>query len=94
AARIVNPASQKQALNVINAVATILNTILALVTTISSKAAVQQMVIESHIKISQVRPYLNRKQAVAMVAAHYGEPVEVAQLQLARAQSDAVQAGF
>ncbi len=94
AAKIVNPASQQHALAAIQAVAAIVSAILALVQSISSKAAVARMAAESSIKLSAVEPYLNRAGAAQMVAAHYGEPAALAQLQVQRAEQTAIRAGF
>ncbi len=94
AAKIVNPASQQHALNAIGAVATVVSAILALVQSVSSKAAVAQMAAQSTVKLAVVLPYLDRDRAAGRVAAHYGEPVELARLQVAQAESDAVRAGF
>jgi hypothetical protein len=94
AVRIVNTASQQKALADINAVATVVNAMLALVESVSSKAAVGRMVAASTIKLAAVEPYLNQSNAAAMVAAHYGEPIELARLQVARAEWSAEEAGF
>ena len=93
-ARIVNPNSQPHALAAINGVATIVNAIFALVESISSKAAAAQMASQASIKISQVQPYLDRDQAARLVAEHYSEPVFLARIQLAQAQSSAIRSGF
>jgi hypothetical protein len=68
---ITNPASQQKAQADINAVATVVNTILALVQGISSKSAVAQMARESPIKLARVRPYMDSKR-VEQVAEQYG----------------------
>lgn len=94
AGRIVNPASQQHALAAIQAVATIVSAILALVQSVSSKAQVAQMAAESGIKLAAVEPYRNHMQAAKMVAAHYGEPVALAQVQVAQAEQAEMQAGF
>ncbi|MGA2350342.1 MAG: hypothetical protein ABSF70_07915 [Terracidiphilus sp.] len=94
AARITNPSSQAHVLNAINAVSTVVSAILALVTSISTKAAVAQMASQSTIKLAMVRPYLNESSAAAMVASHYGEPVEWAQAQQRQVELSAAQAGF
>ena len=94
AARIVNPASQQHALAAINGVATIVNAILSLVQSVSSKAAVAQMAAEANIKLAEVRPYLDQAEAARMVADHYGEAPATASAQVAQAEADAVQAGF
>jgi hypothetical protein len=92
--RIVDAASQKHALQAIQAVATIVNAMLALVEQISSKAAVAHMAQAAQIKLAAVEPLLNRNRAAAMVAAHYDEPVAVARVQVAETEKDAVRAGF
>ena len=74
AAKITNPATQKFVLNAINAVATIVLAILALVQSVSSKVAVARMAQDSKIKLAQVEPYLNRNMVEEsdQVNAHYG----------------------
>jgi hypothetical protein len=52
------------------------------------------MASESTIKLAEVRTYQDEGKAAAVVAAHYGEPVEVAQAQVAQVELSAVQAGF
>ena len=94
AARIVNPNSQAHALAVIQAVATIVNALLSLVASISSKAAVAKMSAATGIKLSMVRPYMNDAGAVEIVAAHYHEPLAQARVQVAQAEQAAINAGF
>jgi hypothetical protein len=94
AARIVNPASQQHALAAIQAVGTVVSTILSLVQSVSSKEAVAQMAARATIKTATVRPYLNGTQAAGIVAGHYGEPVAVARMQVAQVEQDEVRAGF
>jgi hypothetical protein len=94
AAKIMNPASEQQALAAIQGVATIVSAILALVQTISSKAQVAQMAAQSTIKLAAVRPLLDGSQAARIVAEHYGEPVELARAQVAQAEYVQAQAGF
>ncbi len=94
AAKITNSNSQQHVLNAINAVATIVMAILALVSSISSKVAVAQMAAQSGIKLTMVRNYLDQDKAAAMVAGHYGEPVELARVQVAQVELSAAQAGF
>ena len=57
ALKIVDQKSQTLAMNAIDAVGTIINAILALVISVSSKAAVAQMAALSSIKLAQVRAY-------------------------------------
>ncbi|MGA3032558.1 MAG: hypothetical protein ABSD70_04715 [Terracidiphilus sp.] len=94
AARIVNPASQQHALAAIQAVGTVVSAILSLVQSISSKAAVARMASESGIKLAAVEPYLNLSRSAQVVAVHYGEPVELARAQVARAEQTEINAGF
>jgi len=94
AAKITNPNSQAHVLNAINGVATIVVAMLALVSSISSKAAVAQMAAQSTVKLAAVRPYFDEGNAVAMVASHYGEPVEEARVQMAQVDASLAQAGF
>ncbi len=94
AAKINNPNSQAHVTAAINGVATIVTAILGLVTSISSKTAVAQMAAASTVKLAEVRPYMDENKAVAMVASHYGEPVEVARVQVKQVEMDAAQAGF
>jgi hypothetical protein len=94
AAKIVDAASQQHALAAIQAVATIASSILALVASVSSKAAVAHMAAQTGVKLSMVRPYLNDSRAAEMVAAHYGEPVELARMQVAQTAQAEIRAGF
>lgn len=94
AVKITNTNSQTHVLNAINAVATAVIAILALVASISSKAAVTRMTSQSTIKLSTVRSYLDENKAAAMVAAHYGEPVELARVQVAQMEKCALRAGI
>jgi hypothetical protein len=94
AARIVDPASEQHALAAIQAVGIIVSAILALVASISSKAQVAQMAAQSTIKLAAVRPLPDGSRAAAVVAGHYGEPVELARIQVARAEFAEAQAGF
>ena len=94
AGRIVDAASQQHALAAIQAVGTIASSILALVASVSSKAAVAHMAAQSGVKLSMVRPYLNDSRAAEIVAAHYGEPVALARMQVAQAEQAEINAGF
>jgi hypothetical protein len=93
-ARITNPASQQHALAAVQAVAVVVSAMLALVQSVSSKTQVAQMATQSTIKLASVRPYLDEDRAGRMVAAHLGEPLELAQLQVARAEAAETQSGF
>jgi hypothetical protein len=92
--RIVDAASQKHALSAIQAVATIVNAMLALVEQVSSKAAVAHMAQAAQIKLAVVEPLLDREQAFATVAAHYDEPVAQARAQVEQAETAETAAGF
>ena len=94
AAKIVNPKSQQHALAVIQAVGTVATVMLALVQSISSKAAVAEMAKASAVKMGDVLPLVDRRQAAEMVAAHYDEPVVMAQIQMARVERLEIGAGF
>jgi hypothetical protein len=93
-ARIVDPNSQAHALAAINGVATIINAIFALIESISSQATAAQMASQASIKISRVEPYLDQALSARIVAEHYSEPVFLARIQVAQAQTAAIQAGF
>jgi hypothetical protein len=93
-AKIVNPASQQHALAAIQAVATIVIALLALVQSVSTKAAVAQMAAASTIKLVSVRPYFDENDGAEIVAAHYGEPVEVARMQVVQTEQNTAMAGF
>jgi hypothetical protein len=75
-------------------VGTVVLAILALVQSISSKVAVARMASESTIKLAVVRPYMDEGMAVAMIAGHYGEPVEWAHVEVAQVEMSTEQAGF
>lgn len=94
AARIVDAASQKHALAAIQAVATIVNAILSLVESVSTRAQVAGMAGHAPIKLAEVTALLDGVQAARMVAAHYGEPVSAARMEVARAEREEVAAGF
>lgn len=93
-ARIVNPASQQHALATIQAVGTVVTAILALVQSVSNKAEVAQMAGQSAIKLAAVRAYLNETRSAEIVARHYGESVELAQMQVAQVERAEAEAGF
>jgi hypothetical protein len=94
AARIINPASQQHALAAIQAVGTVVTVMLAMVQSVSSKAAVAQMAASSTVKISEVLPLVDQRRAAEMVAMHYGEPVVLAKMQMARVERLEISAGF
>jgi hypothetical protein len=94
AGRIMNPASQQHALATIQAVGTVVMAILALVQSVSSKSAVEQMAARATIKMAAVRPYLDGPRAAEIVAGHYEEPVVVARMQVAQVERSEARAGF
>jgi hypothetical protein len=94
AARITNTGSQQHALAAIQAVGTIVSAILALVQSVSSRAAVARMAADSTIKLATVQPYMDEGKAAEMVAGHYGEPVELARMQVVQVERNEMQAGF
>jgi hypothetical protein len=95
AAHISDANSQKHALTAIQAVSTIVESILALVQSVSSHAAVAVMASQSTIKLATVQPFLmNRGEAARLIASHYNEPVSLAAQQVAQSEQAALQAGF
>lgn len=94
AARIMDTGSQQHALAAIQAVGAIVSAILALVQSVSSRAAIARMAADSTIKLATVRPYMDEGKAAEMVASHYGEPVALARVQIAQAELNEMQAGF
>jgi hypothetical protein len=94
AGHIVNPASQQRAVAALQAVATIVSSMLALVQSVSTPAQVAHMASAANIKLAAVTPYLNNARAATIVAAHYSEPVNQAVTQIALAEQDQAAAGF
>ena len=94
AARIVNPQGQQRALVAIQAVATAVIAILALVQSISSKEAVASMAAQSTVKLAMVEPLIDSGAAARMVAAHYSETQSAATVQVRSARAALMQAGF
>jgi hypothetical protein len=94
AARVVDTATQKHVLAVLQTYGTIVVALLGLVQSISSKAAVARMAADSPLKLAQVAPYSDRELAARIVALHYGEPLLTARIQVARAQWSLAQTGF
>jgi hypothetical protein len=71
ALKITNPQSQATATKDINLIATIANTILALVQQISTKGQVAAMAAQVHVTLAEVRPYMDEpamQRASAQVA--------------------------
>jgi hypothetical protein len=94
AGKIVNPASQQHALTVLQGVATIVTAILALVQSVSGKAAVATMAAQATIKLSAVDAYLDRAEAARVLARHCGEPAAQAERQVAIVEKTVTAAGF
>ncbi len=94
ASRIMDPSSQQHALMAIQSVGAVVSAVLALVQSVSSKAAVAQMATASKIKLASVQPYLNESWVAVIVADHYDEPVALAQMQVAQAEQSQMRAGF
>lgn len=97
AAKITNPASQQKALAEINSVGTIVNILLSLVVSISSKSAVAQMAAESPIKLAQVAPYFSLNDMLYeqfIVAQHYNLPMGRISPALTDGEVQLQQAGF
>jgi len=94
AVRIGDPASQKHALTAIQAVATVVSAMLSLVESVSSKTAVAQMASRSAIKRARVEGLLDRSLAAEVVAAHYGEGIGLARVQVAEREKTLDLAGI
>jgi hypothetical protein len=94
AAKIVNPASQQHALAAIQSVATIVSTLLAAIQSASSKASVTHMAAASPIKLACVDRYLDHAGAARLIAAHYREPLALAEAQVVHAEQQEIAAGF
>ena len=94
AAKITNPQSQQHALTAINAVGTVVNAILALVTQVSTKAQVAQMAAASTVKLAMVTPYIDQDGAAHLVASHYGEPILTGYLRVEAGEQQLQGAGF
>jgi hypothetical protein len=69
AVRITDPASQQKVLGALQGLAVGVNAILALVASIKGNTVSAS---KAAVKVAEIAPYLDRKQAVAMVAEHYG----------------------
>ena len=93
-ARIVNSSSRQRALASIQAVATAVTAILALIQSASSKQAVARMAAASVIKLAAVSSYVDRVTAANIVAAHYHEPLTLARFQVAQTEQAETAAGF
>jgi hypothetical protein len=94
AAKITNVTSQQHALAALNVVATVVNTILSLVASISSKGAVAAMATASTVKLASVTPYLDQRHAATIIAIHYGETTGMGAVQLQAALEQGTRAGF
>lgn len=79
AARITNPASQQKIMLAIQALATGVTAVLGLIASI--KGATVTPATATAVKLAQVMPLIDRKAAVAQIAAHYGEPITIAAVQ-------------
>jgi len=94
AARIVNRISQQHALAAIQVVSTAVNAILALVASISDRTAVAHMAAQSSIKLAAVVNFMNEEKSAQIVAAHYGETIAQARIQVTEAQRSGMQSGL
>jgi hypothetical protein len=81
AAKVTNPASQAKAKSVINGIATVANSLLALIEGVSTKAQVAAMSQNVTVHLAQVRGMLDEQQlqlaAVRIAADTHTEPVSV-----------------
>jgi len=94
AAHLVDAASKDHAMTALQAVATAVTAILALVQSVSAKEDVARMAAASPVKLAAVEPYLDRDSSARVVAAHYKEPMALARAQMAEAQRVQFEAGF
>jgi hypothetical protein len=92
AARIVDPASQQRVLMAIQALATGLTAVLALISTIKGNTLSQSVI--APVKVSQVEPLFNRQEQLQQIAAHYGESRVQAEFQLASAERQMAAVGL
>jgi hypothetical protein len=93
-AKITNPTSQQHVIAAVQAVAAIVTAILALVQSVSSKSDIERMSAQSAVKLGRVEPLLHEGATVRIVAAHYNEPLPVAEQQMLRARAEMMRAGF
>ena len=93
-AKIVDPASQKQALNVLNGVMAITGAILALIQSVSSPAAKAQMASQATVKISAIEPLLNKDQIAEIVASHTFTTFATARRQIDKYETEAIETGL
>jgi len=93
-ARITNPDSRQHALNSINAVATAVNAMLALVQSVSSKTAVARMAAQAPLKMAFVLPLIDADRSAQIVATHYEESMDLARAQMEQVEQAQIEAGF
>lgn len=91
AVKISNPQSQQEVIAAIQALSVGVNAVLALIASIKGNTV---SAAQAAVKMAMVEPYLDRKQAVAMVAAHYHESEAAASAQIDWTQAKLAQAGF
>lgn len=94
AAKISNISSQQHALAAIGAVGTIVQSILALVSGISTKTALNRMAAESPLKLAEIEKYEDFHQKASIIADHYRETETVAMLDMTIAGARLQHAGF
>jgi hypothetical protein len=94
AAHLVNANSREHAMTALQAVATAVTAILALVQSVSTQADVARMAADSPVKLAAVETYLDDSSSARLVAAHYNEPMAQARAQMAEAQRLQFEAGF
>lgn len=91
AVRITNPQSQQQIIAAIQALSVGVNAVLALIASIKGNTVAAS---QAAVKVAMVARYLDRKQAVAMVAAHYSESDAEASAQIDWTQAKLASVGF
>lgn len=94
AAKISNSSSQQRAMSSINAVATAVTAILALVQTVSSRQDVERMASQLTVKHAAVEKLMNHEAAAAMVAQRAHLPIEVARIEVRKTETQLVAVGL
>jgi hypothetical protein len=89
AAKIVTPASQQLALTALNGVATVINGIIALISTIKGNTVTAALAeVKDKVTLAEVKPYLDLDQAAHIIAKHNGSDRWPDDVAIARSQVD------
>lgn len=93
AAKITNPQSQQSVTAAVNAVATVINSVFALIAGIKGNT-IAAMATSKTVTLAMIRPYRDDEQAAQVIASHYGESVDAARDQIAHGEHALAFAGF